>query len=283
MRSETDLSRAQLRALAQVNELASGPPLDRTLRTSVHFHPDRLFAGEPLLAVMARDGVYRGQFETRTSNGGLTAHPGGARWSWESRLFGGAYDEAAPSERPKYGALNHRGRAFGGSPRFGSAYLRLREATLDRTTFCYPDSFHEPAHFGVAGRMGLAALADAGDRDALDDYIEAHLHGDLLFARDVEALVLDPCYAGTEVERAARALPCSLEWHPGFRLSVDELARYASYRGQEYVNLGAAIAERGIVDPRLIGNAARTGRHDEQALKKVWHCVARFGASPDAK
>ncbi len=278
MRSEIDLSPAQLHALSRVAALAGGPPLDGALRTSVHFHPDRVFAGEPLLVVMARDGVYRGQFETKTSNGGLTAHAGGARWSWESRIFGGAYDEAAPAERPKYGALNHRRRAFGGSPRFGSAHLRLHGATLDRTTFCYPDSFHEPVHFGVAARMDLAARADADDRDPLDDYIEAHVHGELLFARDVEALVLDPCYAGTDVESAARALPCAVEWHPGFRLSVDELAHHASYRGRKYVDLGVAIAERGFLDPRILGAAARSGLHEEQALKKVWHCVARFGA-----
>lgn len=30
-------------------------------------------------------------------------HPGGDRWSWESRIFGTAYDEAPASERPKYG------------------------------------------------------------------------------------------------------------------------------------------------------------------------------------
>jgi hypothetical protein len=42
---------------------------------------------------MARDGVYRSQFETRVSNGGLTAYPGGDRWRWESRIFGAAYDD----------------------------------------------------------------------------------------------------------------------------------------------------------------------------------------------
>ena len=63
-----------------------------------------------------RDGVYRSQFETGTSNGGLTAHPGGNRWLWEERLFGGAYNDAPVSERPKYGALNHRRRSLGGAP-----------------------------------------------------------------------------------------------------------------------------------------------------------------------
>lgn len=40
---------------------------------------------------MVRDGRYRSLFETGTSNGGLTAYPGGDRWKWESRLFGGKY------------------------------------------------------------------------------------------------------------------------------------------------------------------------------------------------
>lgn len=56
-------------------------------------------------------GVYRSQFETGTSNGGLSAHPGGERWAWESRIFGWAYDEATPTLHPKYGALNHRFRS----------------------------------------------------------------------------------------------------------------------------------------------------------------------------
>ena len=93
---------------------------------------------------MARDGVYRSQFETGTSNGGLTAHPGGDRWRWESRIFAGAYDDGSAAARPKYGSLNFRRRLAGGSPRFGSAYLRLAGHTLARTTFCYPDSVFEP-------------------------------------------------------------------------------------------------------------------------------------------
>ncbi len=28
----------------------------------------------------------------------------------------------------------------------------------------------------------------------------------------------------------------------------------------------------------MIGDAARTGRYDEQAIKRVWHYVARFGS-----
>ncbi|MEV5743041.1 DUF3626 domain-containing protein [Microbispora rosea] len=161
---------------------------------TLNFHPDRSAGGRQILLRLADDGVYLSQFVTGTSNGGLTAHPG-------------------------------------------------------------------------------------GDPDLLDDYIEAQVHGPVRLDRDVEALVLDPSYRGTAVEAAARRLPCPVEWHSGFRLTIEHLWRHPNYRGQEYVALGAEIAVDGLLDPRIIGDAVRTGRYGVQALKKVWHCVARFGSS----
>ncbi|MFD4601392.1 DUF3626 domain-containing protein [Streptomyces sp. NPDC058464] len=171
-------------ALRHVAALSSGPPLDPGLRITLNFHPDRLSAGLPILEALARDGAYHSQFVTGTGNGGLTAHPGGDRWRWESRIFGGAYDDADPPERLVYGALD--------------------------------------------------------------------------FRRQV------------------------VEWHPGYRLTVPELRRHAAYRGPEYAELGALIAEKGVVDPRIIGAAARTGRYRIQDLKMVWHTLARFGAPAGA-
>nr|WP_329182498.1 DUF3626 domain-containing protein [Streptomyces sp. NBC_01477] len=259
--------------------------MDSGLRVTLNFHPDRSAAcGTPVLARLAEDGVYRSQFVTGTSNGGLTAYPGGDRWRWESRMFGGAYDDAPAHTRPVYGALNFRRRVTGGAPRFGSAHFRLTARTLPRATFCYPDSFYEPSHFGVAAVMSLIALAESGDGvgDPLDDYIEAQVHGPVLLARHVEALVLDPSHRGTSVEAAARRLPCPVEWHPGFALTVGELRRHPDYRGPEIVALGAEIAVDGRLDPRVLGAAARAGRHDPQSLKRVWHYVARYGAPPAA-
>jgi hypothetical protein len=270
---------SQERAIAHVTTLSTGEPVDTSWRVTLHFHPDRLVAGVPILQAMANDGVYRSQFETGTSNGGLTAHPGGDRWRWESRIFAGAYDNAPARDRPKYGSLNFRGRTVGGSPRFGSAHLRLRPHTLDRTTFCYPDSVFEPAHFGVATRLStLVAMAEADDKDPLDDYVEAHVHGVLDFAEDVEALVLDPCYRGTGIEVAAGSLACPVDFHGGFALTTEELRRRPDFRGPEFVALGEAIARDGLLDPAVVGDASRTGRYDEQALKRVWHHVARFGS-----
>lgn len=77
-------------------------------------------------------------------------------------------------------------------------------------------------------------------------------------------------------------MPVPVEWHPGYRITVAELYHHADYRGQEYADLGASIAEDGLVDPRIIGDAARTGRYELQHLKMVWHTLARFGAPEGA-
>jgi hypothetical protein len=267
----------QHNALAYVAARSDGGPLDPTLRVTVNFHPARLHRGVALLQCIAADGEYRSQFETGTGNGSLSAYPGGERWRWETRLFGGAYDASSAKERPKVGALNYASRATGAAPRFGSAHLRLRQEIAPRCTFCFPDSCFDPSAFGTASRMSLVDLAAMEQRDSLDDYIEAHVHGPLRLASDVEALVLDPSFRASTVEALALQLPCALEWHPGFRLHVDEMARHPSYRGPEYVALGRSLAIDGWLTPAILENAVRTERHHPQDLKKVWHYLARFG------
>jgi hypothetical protein len=78
-------------------------------------------------------------------------------------------------------------------------------------------------------------------------------------------------------------LPCRLEWHGGFRLRVEVMRKHPQYRGQEFVDLGLALARDGYLDARIIGDAARTGRYDDQSLKRVWHYVARFGTTEEGR
>lgn len=267
------------KALRHVWERACGEARSSVPPVTLNFHPDTLVAGTTTIQLLAQEGVYRSQFETGTSNGGLTARPGGERWAWESRIFGGAYDEADPVLRPKYGALNHRLDSVGGSRRFGSCHLRLRPHVLARATFCYPDSHLQPEHFGIADRLALIDLAEQnrlGLDQELDNYIEAHVHGVLRIKEDVEAVVLDPCYRGTAVEDAAHALDCLIEWHGGFRLSIDRLADCRDFRGSMAADAIATIVDHGFVTPALIG-AARDRLLDYRTAKLVWHCVAKFG------
>lgn len=267
------------RAVAHVAARATGPALPADARLVVHFHPDRRHTdarGTARVVERLAEGYYLSQFATGVSAGGLTARTGGDRWRWESRIFGGAYDEAAPEERPVCGAVEHRGR--GGALRFGSSWLALRPATWDRATLCWPDSAFRPVAFGTPALAGdLLARADAAAADPLDDDVEAHLHGGLDIGRDVAALVLDPSYRDTRVEAAARALPVALAWSEGRVLEVAALDGLEPYRGPAAVELARSIARHGRLDARRIGRAAAGGGLDPQLVKQVWHLVARFG------
>ncbi|MCA9107264.1 MAG: DUF3626 domain-containing protein [Planctomycetales bacterium] len=269
------------KAIKAVASRSDGPPIAPTWRVTVNFHPDRVFGDASLLAALAKDGFLRSQFETRTSNGGLTAFEGGDRWRWESRIFSGAYDRESACRRPKYGALNYQLRAVGASPRFGSSHFRLKAHVLQRTTFCYPDSVFEPRRFGNASCMGLIEVCDSDQCDDLDRYIEAHVHGPVDLSKDVEALVLDSCYAGTRVEADALTLPVPIEWHSGFRVAIDVVKQFPEYRGQRYVDLAGALAVDGWLTPSVIGSASWTGKYANDDLKKVWHYLARFSQIED--
>jgi len=254
--------------------------VERQGTLTLQFHPDWPHRGRAVIESMAADGRYRSQFVTGISNGGLTAFPGGDRWRWESRLFRARYDHADPLDRPVYGAWNRRNDPYGGAVRFGSAFLRLRPAVLQRTTFCFPDSVLDPTDVGGPDSLPrLCSSADAAGLDDLDDYVEAQIHGPVQFATDVEAVVLDPAFAGSSIAMSAADLGCAVEFHPGFRLRTHDLD--PSYRGMDVVELARSLGDE--LTPALVGRAARSGRHDLQALKRVWHCLARFGrlAAPD--
>ncbi|NYE35146.1 hypothetical protein F4692_000250 [Nocardioides cavernae] len=245
----------------------------------LHFHPGwgatGRAGGPTVIDALVESGAYVSQWVTGTSNGGLAAHPGGDRWAWESRLFAGRYDDSPPGDRPVYGAWNRHGDAYGAAPRFGSAYLRLRPAAVDRATFCWPDSVHRPEAFGGPDRLDeLCALADAGGllTDPLDDYVEAQMHGGVLLSRDVEAVVVDPSDLDAH-RRPLGRLPFPVEVHPGYRVSARDID--PGYRGEVPVALAGRLGDE--VTPAALSTAQRTGDHDPQALKWLWHCLARFG------
>ena len=126
--------------------------------------------------------------------------------------------------------------------------------------------------------MPLIELAETHRGDVLDDYIEAQVHGPLRLDRDVEALVLDPCFRGTNVEARARGLPCALEWHPGFEACPEDILADPEYRGADIAALCRTLASEGKLNAAMIGEASASGRYDSQSLKRAWHCVARFGS-----
>ncbi|WP_412543845.1 DUF3626 domain-containing protein [Longispora sp. K20-0274] len=300
-------------------------------RITLNFHPDRLLAdGRTVAEGLASDGRYRSQFETGVSNGGLTAYPGGDRDRWEERLFGGAYQAPGVrvADRPTYGALDLMGHPDGAAPRFGSCHVRLRAAVSERATFCHGDSHTGPTDLGtidafedvLAGLVGgateamlgvpgvdpvahLLALPARSGVDpaqapgrALDDYVEAQVHGPVDLAADAEALVLDPSFDGTETGKLLVVLAdrCGIgvEWHGGFTLTADEVP--VEFRGPVMRPLAARIlgdhAPSGVLDAAVLGHAARSvvtdpdlwaewGTRAEtlQYVKQLWHCLVAYG------
>ncbi|MEZ6049722.1 MAG: DUF3626 domain-containing protein, partial [Planctomycetaceae bacterium] len=140
-------------------------------------------------------------------------------------------------------------------------------------------SFFEPIHFGNASHMGLIDACESDHCDELDRYIEAHVHGPVCLSRDVEALVLDECYHGTAVALDAMKLPVHVEWHSGFRVSLDTIHQYPDYRGPSILRLADSLAVDGWLTPEIIGMAAASGSYAYDDLKKVWHYVARFAVT----
>lgn len=239
---------------------------------TLQFHPNWPHGERTVIESMVRDGFYRSQFVTGVSNGGLTAFAGGDRWRWESRLFSGKYDGQPAPARPVYGVWNRHEDPYGGGIRFGSSYFRLKEDAVDRATFCFPDSAREPQHFGDKSLLEqLCRLADESGSDDLDEYVEAHIHGDVRFDTDVDAVVLDPSFIGTRVEEAAQQLGCPMEYHPGFRATASDFD--PAYRGEHIVELARSLGHE--LTPERLGHAAR--KHSAQSVKQVWHCLARFG------
>ncbi|GAA3288051.1 hypothetical protein GCM10020218_052900 [Dactylosporangium vinaceum] len=132
-----------------------------------------------------------------------------------------------------------------------------------------------------------------GSGRALDDYVEAQIHGPVRLADDVEALVLDSsfqssgCGTAEAADLLAKRYGLRVEWRAGFRLAPCDIPE--AFRGAEVPALASAVCERfraSAVDAALIGAAAREpelwaawGERAEvlQLLKYLWHCLVRFG------
>jgi hypothetical protein len=297
-----------------------GPPglFDRAVIT-VSFHPDRLLAdGVSVAEHLAADGEYHSQFRTGISNGGLTAYPGGDRDRWEQRMFPGCY--RSPDGRPVYGALNLAGYPDGASPRFGSCHLVLSPAVSARATFSHGDSVTLPSVVGTADTFGavwaalldqvtttgralnlaapsaaswVAALGAArrGPGRALDDYVEAQVHGGLRLPADVTAVVADASFRRTGFEPFLARLGSQLRWSPAFRLPAEQFP--ADLRGPAVPPLARFIASRyrtAELDAATIGRAARSVVRDPafwssfgtqpevlQLIKYLWHILVLRG------
>lgn len=204
-------------------------------RIGVHFHPYRLNDyDQSVIELLLECGIYKNQFETKISNGSLTAYIGGKRDVWENVLFDQIYadNNIKFSNRPKYGALHLLGHSDGPSPRFGSCYFLLKPTLTKFATFTYFDSHLNPEEKGTINHFDSilsSALSECFERDYvlgehnirprelvrkiidhlnadyaqvtplkpnrnLNHYIEAQIHTEIDLRKDVDYLVADSSY-----------------------------------------------------------------------------------------
>jgi Protein of unknown function (DUF3626) len=294
---------------------------------ALHFHPDRPVASRTVALGLLEDGIYRNQFETGISNGSVSAHPGGARDEWERSLFNGAYSEVEPKHRPKYGALDLIRNHDGPAPRFGSCFFVLKPEVSQRSSFTFGGSQADPKYRGTLDDLHAVLAAtfeecfthdfalgvseirppelierlcslrtppqDQGVPSRnLDHFVEAQVHGDILLARDIQELVADPSFRGSETGQHLVEMSLKynfpLRWHYGFRMQAIDVPM--DFRGSTMPSLAARVAKDGIVDAAAIGKGVRElskdpaawedrGTHAEvlQELKLLWHVLVRFG------
>jgi hypothetical protein len=301
-------------------------------RVCLHFHPDRLDPENLSVAsALFQQGIYKSQFETMLSSGSVSAVPGGERDLWEKQIYGSAYhvEDSAISERPRYGALDLMRHAFGPAPRFGSCYFILKPHVTKNCTFTYLDSHHNPDEKGTLDEFDdiLAALfTEAFTRDFalgeenlsvprlidllnglgdiykapshfpikrnFDHYIEAQIHSIISLSDDVEFLVADPSFKGTDVgqtlEEICKKFGIVLFWHEGFGLKLNEVP--TNFRGPTLPSLAKRVATKEYLDAAMIGEAAKSLRNNPelwsdrgsykevlQELKLLWHVLLKFG------
>jgi len=162
---------------------------------------------------LQNDTHYRNQFETKTSGGLLSVS---TRKQWERDLFGVAYDNAMPAERPKYGVQNvwndHRGVL--GCEQYGDSYIVLKDVRLrctltpedsgndvDSTRVAVLDYYaHVLNEYEVYELREILRISDGGaekvgnskDMDKCwGTYKEAQIHGGIELSKHVDRLVVN--------------------------------------------------------------------------------------------
>lgn len=159
------------------------------------------FNMESMAKPLSEDYKYKSRYEVHN----LASFHG--RDQWEDILFNRIYDHTAlPGERVKYGALNITNYKYGGAKVYGDSFMVLKNHIKQRTTCTLGDSSKQEIHLCMPNNFCniLLYLDNASVTDIMNiaigrtktaaptlEYIECQIHGDVIFARDVEMLVIN--------------------------------------------------------------------------------------------
>jgi len=182
------------------------------------------------------DTEYRNFFETGTGRGSTVRED---REEWENAMFGDAFKDAAPSERPKYGCMNltNDPKGVASATQYGTSFFVLKSSVRWRCTFTQFDSsscprvgkspgtayqharFLDDSSAFPNGDLELI-LAQSGGQLRNNQYREVQIHGPVRFGEDIARIVAAdeiPRDQRGKVEQFAEKNGIPLEWrrlHP---------------------------------------------------------------------
>lgn len=160
------------------------------------------------LQFLVEDTEYRNQFETKTSGGSLSAS---SRIDWEKNLFGSIYVDSTAHEKVKYGVVNMLNNPAGVTTAhsYGDSYFKLKQSVKTRTSFVQGDSSSKQLHICsfdnciqilyyiddvMLTDIIKVALGKIPSSAHTYSYIEAQIHGPIVFAEDIETFVVSNKY-----------------------------------------------------------------------------------------
>lgn len=164
---------------------------------------------DKVLEYLVEDDHYRNMFEVNKSGGSLNTS---LRVDWENNLFKNIYNNADPSERVKYGALNltNSSTAIKCCISYGDSFLVLKKEINERSTFVLGDSSCGQMHLATFKycEILLALIPESLLDNVIDivlgtkktlpydnrEYIEVQIHGPLRLNHDIEVLVVNKKY-----------------------------------------------------------------------------------------
>jgi Protein of unknown function (DUF3626) len=166
------------------------------------------FSFDSLCTFFENDTKYRNCFEIR--NHGRDSF----REHVEDFLFNRIYGLVPAEHKVKYGCLNLYLAKHGvtSASGYGDAYMIVKNDVKDRVSFVVGDSFQKPQHIATFKYFDhiLLSLHEStvnnmvkviSNQTFIDDtypYVEAQIHGNVIFARDIECLMLPIRYKNNE-------------------------------------------------------------------------------------
>ena len=157
----------------------------------------------------------------------------------------------------------------------GRRNLRPGWPSRRRAPSCSTEALERTSSRAFLSR-GIVAEDGCASRD-LDGYIEVQVHGGVSLPDDVESVVLDPSYRGTDVDRRLTAAGLrfgfEVNWHCGSELTVEDVTD--NFRGPTMPLLARRVADSAT--SLMLGLSALRPRASGSRSQRPWatHLIPR--------